>query len=147
VPTDAFHDRLLAIVKSLPETVEDWPWGSIHCKVAGKIFVGWGRQDDGIMSIGVRTNLQLQAMLVASDPRFTVAKYVGKYGGIDMRLGKNPNWSEVEQFIVESYRIIAPKRLVRELDARSPGKLTESTKPATARKKPAAKPAAKRRAR
>jgi len=41
--TDASHERLLAIVKRLPETVEDWPWGSIHCKIAGKIFVGWGR--------------------------------------------------------------------------------------------------------
>jgi predicted DNA-binding protein (MmcQ/YjbR family) len=117
VPTDAFHERLLAIVKRLPEAVEDWPWGSIHCKVAGKIFVGWGRDDDGIMCMGIRTSLALQAMLVASDPRFTIAKYVGKYGGIDMRLGKKPDWAEVEQFIVDSYRIIAPKRLVKQLDA------------------------------
>lgn len=121
VSADAFHDKLLAIVKSLPETEEDWPWGSIHCKVAGKIFVGWGRDEDGIMSIGIRTNLELQAMLVASDPRFSIAKYVGKYGGIDMKIGKNPDWKEVEQFIVESYRIIAPKRLVKLLDARTSG--------------------------
>jgi predicted DNA-binding protein (MmcQ/YjbR family) len=135
---DPFHDRLLAIVKSLPETEEDWPWGSIHCKVAGKIFVGWGRDDDGIMCIGIRTTLPLQAMLVASDPRFTIAKYVGKYGGIDMRLGKNPSWAEVEQLIVDSYRIIAPKRLVKVLDARGAAK----TPSAKARPK---KAAAKRR--
>ena len=113
---DAFHQRLLGIVNKLPETVEDWPWGSIHCKVADKIFVGWGRGEDGVMSIGIRTTLDLQAMLVASDPRFSIAKYVGRYGGIDMRLGPDPDWVEVEEFIIDSYRIIAPKRLVRLLD-------------------------------
>jgi predicted DNA-binding protein (MmcQ/YjbR family) len=124
---DPFHDRLLAIVMRLPEAVEDWPWGSIHCKVAGKIFVGWSRDEEGIMCIGIRTSLPLQAMLVASDPRFTIAKYVGKYGGIDMRLGKKPDWAEVEQLIVDSYRIIAPKRLVKQLDEQR-GKATKKKK-------------------
>lgn len=117
--TDAFHERLLTIVLRLPGAYEDRPWGSVHCKVVGKIFVGWGRQDDGEMRIGFRTDKDLQAMLVASDSRFTIAKYVGKYGGIDMRIGDAPNWHEVEHFIVESYRMIAPKKLVRELDAGS----------------------------
>jgi predicted DNA-binding protein (MmcQ/YjbR family) len=137
---DAFHDRLLAIVKKLPEAEEDWPWGSIHCKVAGKIFVGWGRDESGIMSIGIRTTPELQSMLVKSDPRFSVAKYTGKYGGIDMRLGPKPNWSEVEQFIVESYRIIAPKRLVRLLDERSDAPATPRAKK---KKAPARRPAKK----
>lgn len=128
-PKDPVHERLLAIVKSLPGTEEDWPWGSIHCKVAGKIFVGWGRHDDGTMSVGLRTSLALQSVLVESDPRFSIAKYSGKYGGIDMRLDKKPDWAEVEEFIVESYRIVAPKKLVKELDARG-----APTKPATTKK-------------
>jgi hypothetical protein len=114
---DAIHDRLLAITLALPEAVEDRPWGSVHCKVAGKIFVGWARLDDGRMSLGFRVDKALQSMLVASDPRFTIAKYVGKYGGVDMVLGAKPDWGEVEQFIVGSYRIIAPKKLVKQLDA------------------------------
>jgi predicted DNA-binding protein (MmcQ/YjbR family) len=117
--SDAQHDRLLAIVKKLPGAQEDWPWGSIHCKVAGKIFVGWSRDDDGQMVVGLRVDKDLQAMLVTSDPRFTIAKYTGKYGGIDMKIGARPNWDEVEHFIVESYRIIAPRKLVKELDAES----------------------------
>lgn len=145
--TDPFHDRLLQIVLSLPGTSEDRPWGSVHCKVAGKIFVGWGRHDDGEMEIGFRVSPELQSMLVASDPRFKIAKYVGKYGGVDMRLGPKPNWAEVEQFIVESYRIIAPKKLVKELDARrGVGSATRAAKPAAkpAAKRKAAKPAAER---
>lgn len=115
--SDPFHDRLLQIVLSLPGAYEDRPWGSVHCKVAGKIFVGWGRRDDGEMEIGFRVDPELQSMLVANDPRFRIAKYVGQYGGVDMRIGPTPNWAEIESFIVESYRIMAPKKLVKELDA------------------------------
>ena len=140
---DPFHQRLLQIVKRLPEAVEDWPWGSIHCKVADKIFVGWGRDESGEMSIGFRTILELQSMLVASDPRFSVAKYVGKYGGTDMRIGKKPDWDEIEQFIVDSYRIMAPKRLVKVLDAERTGAAPPRAEKA-AKKPPAKKPAAKK---
>jgi predicted DNA-binding protein (MmcQ/YjbR family) len=139
VAKDPQHERLLAIVKSLPGAYEDWPWGSIHCKVDGKIFAGWGRDDDGNMVLGIRTDLEQQAALVESDPRFTIAKYVGKYGGIDMKLGSRPDWAEIEQFIVQSYRIMAPKKRVKELDAaRGPA----PTLPSRARA-----PAAKRRRR
>lgn len=131
--TDPVHERLLSIVKQLPEAEEDWPWGSIHCKVAGKIFVGWSRDSDGVMRLGVRTTPELQATLVASDPRFSIAKYTGKYGGIDVRLGARPNWKEVEQLIVESYRIIAPKRLSRLLDAAPPAKKKAAKKRAAKR--------------
>ena len=72
-------------------------------------------------------------MLVNSDPRFSIAKYVGKYGGIDMQLGKKPDWNEVEQLIVDSYRIIAPKRLVKQLDAQPATKKRATKKKATER--------------
>lgn len=130
---DRMHDKLLAIVLALPGAYEDRPWGSVHCKVAGKIFLGWGRDDDGVMSMGFRTTRELQSMLVASDPRFTVAKYVGQHGGTDMKLGPKPDWDEVEQLIVESYRLIAPKKLVKELDAKL-GRTPAEKKPATAKK-------------
>ena len=69
---DPFHDRLLAIVLRLPGAYEDRPWGSVHCKVAGKIFVGWHRRDDGEMQLGFRVDKELQSMLVVSDPRFSI---------------------------------------------------------------------------
>jgi predicted DNA-binding protein (MmcQ/YjbR family) len=140
---DPMHDKLLAIVMRLPEAEEDWPWGSIHCKVAGKIFIGWGRGEDGVMSLGFRTTPALQSMLVASDPRFSIAKYVGKYGGVDMKIGDRPNWDEIEQFIVESYRIIAPKRLVKLLDASSGTSATPARAKPAEEKRPASKPFAK----
>jgi predicted DNA-binding protein (MmcQ/YjbR family) len=138
---DPFHERLLAIVLKLPGAYEDRPWGSVHCKVDGKIFVGWGRHEDGEMSIGIRVDKALQPMLVASDPRFTIAKYVGQHGGVDMRIGSKPNWDEVETLIVESYRIIAPKRRVKELDARGgAGALRAAAGKARKKTRPAARP-------
>jgi predicted DNA-binding protein (MmcQ/YjbR family) len=138
---DPMHDKLLAITLKLPGAYEDRPWGSVHCKVDGKIFVGWGRDDDGHMSIGIRTDLDQQAALVKSDKRFTIAKYVGKYGGIDMNLGPKPDWAEVEHFIVESYRLIAPKKRLKELD----GGAAPAAKAAKPVKKPAKKAAKPRR--
>jgi len=140
---DPFHDRLLAITLRLPGAYEDRPWGSVHCKVDGKIFVGWGRLDDGTMSVGLRVDPAFQPMLVANDPRFSVAKYVGKHGGVDMRLAPKPDWSEVERFVVESYRIIAKKSRVRELDTRS-GRVP-TAKPSAAETGPARATSAKAR--
>jgi len=115
--SDPFHDKLLAITLRLPGAYEDRPWGSVHCKVDEKIFVGWGRLEDGAMSVGLRVDKAVQLMLITADPRFSIAKYVGKHGGVDMRLGPKPDWREVEAFIVGSYRIIATKKRVKELDA------------------------------
>ena len=137
---DPFHDRLLSIVLKLPGAYEDRPWGSVHCKVDGKIFVGWGRTEDGAMSVGLRVDKALQPMLVRSDPRFTIAKYVGKHGGVDMRLGPKPDWAEVESLVVGSYRIIAPKKRVKELDAMgAAGAAKASGTPPAARSKRAPK--------
>jgi predicted DNA-binding protein (MmcQ/YjbR family) len=142
---DPFHDRLLAITLRLPGTFEDRPWGSVHCKVDGKIFVGWGRLDDGEMSVGLRVDKAIQLMLITQDPRFTIAKYVGKHGGVDMRLGPYPDWLEVERFIVGSYRLIAKKTRLAELDAmRKPTATSEprakSQKKTTVKTQPPAKP-------
>ena len=141
--SDAFHDKLLEITLRLPGAYEDRPWGSVHCKVDEKIFVGWGRLDDGDMSVGFRVGQVFQSMLVANDPRFSIAKYVGKHSGVDMRLGPRPDWREVERFIVESYRLIAKKSRQRELDTmnltatkRSPAKPKKREQPPKPRTKP-----------
>jgi predicted DNA-binding protein (MmcQ/YjbR family) len=138
---DPHHERLKKIIAKLPEAVEDTPWGSIHWKVRGKIFGGWGRDDEKGSSIGFKTDKELQAMLVKSDPRFAIAAYVGKHGWVDMALGERPDWAEVEHFIVESYKMIAPAKLAALVGGVAPV--------APAAKKPAkkvAKPAARRAA-
>jgi predicted DNA-binding protein (MmcQ/YjbR family) len=132
----ALHHKLLAIVLRLPGAYEDRPWGSVHCKVDGKIFCGWGEREDGSLSVGFKTDKELQGMLLTSDPRFTMAAYVGKHGWVDMRVGPKPDLAELEHFIVDSYRMIAPKKRIKELDAAA----APAKKTAAAKKKPVSKP-------
>jgi predicted DNA-binding protein (MmcQ/YjbR family) len=138
---DPHHERLKKIIARLPEAVEDTPWGSIHWKVRGKIFGGWGRDAEDGSSIGFKTDKELQAMLVRSDPRFSIAAYVGKHGWVDMKLGDRPDWSEVEHFIVESYKMIAPAKLAAQVGGGAAAAAAPARKPAA--KKPARRRAAK----
>jgi predicted DNA-binding protein (MmcQ/YjbR family) len=147
---DRIVERLRAIVRALPETGEKTPWGpDPHWTVRDKIFAGYGGG-----KLGVKVDKELQAALVASDPRFTVAPYVGKHGWVDLALGKAPNWAEVEALILGSYRLIAPRKLVAQLDAapapvsaRSPttkrtakrAPVTRSDRPARALRRPRAR--------
>ena len=132
------HAKLLAIVLRLPGAYEDRPWGSVHCKVDGKIFTSWGKHDDGRWSVGFKTDKELQAMLIASDPRFAMADYVGKHGWVRMDVGDKPDLGELEHFIVESYKMIAPKKRLKELEGGAAA--TAAPKKKTVAKKPVSKP-------
>jgi hypothetical protein len=46
-----------------------------------------------------------------------VPPYVGPSGWIGVRLDKRPPWKEIETLVVESWRLIAPKKLVAAYDA------------------------------
>ncbi len=139
---DRILERLRAIVRALPETGEKTPWGpDPHWTVRDKIFAGYGGG-----SIGVRVDKELQAALVASDPRFTIAAYVGKHGWVDLQLGPTPDWGEVEALMLGSYQMIAPKRLAAQVGAG--GEAARRAKPPAkqppAKKAPAKQPPAKK---
>jgi len=57
--------------------------------------------------------------LVDSDPElFFVPPYVGPSGWVGVRLDKKPDWGMLSELLEDGYRLVAPKRLVRELDRR-----------------------------
>ena len=60
-----------------------------------------------------------QQALVVSDPeRFFVPPYVGHRGWLGVYLDVPIDWAETEEIVEEAYRVVAPKRLIAELDAR-----------------------------
>jgi hypothetical protein len=67
-------------------------------------------------SAGARLSLEHQAALIATDPEtFSIADYTGRYGGTDINLSRvDP--AEAREIIEESWRKIAPKRLVLAYD-------------------------------
>jgi predicted DNA-binding protein (MmcQ/YjbR family) len=52
------------------------------------------------------------------DPRFWVPAYLGPSGWLGLDLDADTDWNEVGELIDASYRVTAPAKLVRELDAR-----------------------------
>ncbi|HUF54479.1 MAG TPA: MmcQ/YjbR family DNA-binding protein [Dehalococcoidia bacterium] len=73
---------------------------------------------DGRLSVWMKAQAGAQDVLVNGDPeRFFVPPYVSKNGWIGIRLdASDVPWGMVEDLAAESYRLIAPKRLVRGMD-------------------------------
>ena len=103
-------ERYRAICLSLPEATEVEAWGHPTFRVRDKIFASCGGEN-GVWSLGMKTTHEMQAGLVMSDPRFSIAPYVGKHGWVHMRVDDTIDWGEVRALVVGSYRMIAPKVL------------------------------------
>ena len=103
-------DRLRRIALALPETTEVEAWEEHPTfRVRNKIFVITGYTAD---SMTVKATKDDQEALVATHPRLSVAAYVGRYGWVSMDLkGAGLDWALVEDLVLDSYRLIAPKRL------------------------------------
>ena len=108
-------DRLRAIAMAYPGAWEDTPWGDVVWKVGKKVFLFTGPSGEGIT---VKPEPEEREALLASG-RATVAHYIGRYGWVSVDLtAKKQDWAEITELIDTTYRAVAPKKLVRELDAR-----------------------------
>ena len=148
---------MVELIGTWPKTKVTMTWGSPHFRVEDKIFSGWGAGKDGRYATSAKLDKDKQAALVASDPRFEVAAYVGKHGWVTFTPGDKPNLGELEALLLESYRNVAPKKLVEQLDSAAPVKAKTPAKatvkkatpkalapaPAKAKKADKAKPTAK----
>ena len=113
VADDALR-RLREICLALPDSKETLTWGSPYFRVGDKIFAGYG-ETDGRPSVGFKLEKPHAEMIVA-DPRFTPSKYVGRHGWVTMDLADVDDWGHVEDLILESFHLIAPKRTLAKLD-------------------------------
>ena len=105
--------RLADFALGLPGAQEDFPWGDRVVKVPGKIFVFLGGTEPTITVKLVESH----AHAMAIDGAEPTGYGLGKAGWVtvpvaQLRIDTLRDWVE------ESYRIVAPKRLVAELDAR-----------------------------
>ncbi len=73
--------------------------------------------DDGAVALWCAAPVGVQAELVDREPeRFFVPPYVGHRGWIGLRLDIDLDWDEVDAILRDAYRMIAPKKLIKELD-------------------------------
>jgi predicted DNA-binding protein (MmcQ/YjbR family) len=102
---------------SYPSAYEDFPWGERVIKVAKKIFLFLGVASDGLH---LSVKLPQSASLALSLPFASPTGYnLGRSGWVTARFGarENPPLPVLRQWIDESYRAVAPKRLVASLPA------------------------------
>lgn len=110
--------RLRSLCLALPEAAEKQTWDHPTWRVRDRIFA-LQRSDrlDGRPSLWLKAPAGAQRVLTESDPaRFFVPPYVGHKGWIGVYLDVSLDWAELQDLIEESYRLIAPRRLVARLE-------------------------------
>lgn len=113
-------ERLRRICLGLPEATEKETWGDPTWRVRDRIFaMQKGNVEGGRPSVWLKAADGVQGVLVGAGPdRFFVPPYVGHKGWIGVHLdGRGVDWDEVADFVEDSYRLVAPKRLAARLDA------------------------------
>lgn len=110
--------QLCARALAYPGATEHFPWGERVVKVKGKVFVFLGR-DDGD-EVGLSVKLPHSGEAAVSLPFCEPTGYgLGKAGWVTASFpkGKALPVALLAQWLDESYRAVAPKKLLAELDA------------------------------
>ncbi|HEX9189077.1 MAG TPA: MmcQ/YjbR family DNA-binding protein [Vicinamibacteria bacterium] len=108
---------LRAHALSFPEAREDFPWGERVAKVGGRVFVFLGRGEGGLsMSVKLPGSATLALDLPFASP---TGYGLGRSGWVTARFeaGEKPPLDLLKRWIDESYRAVAPKKLVARLAA------------------------------
>jgi predicted DNA-binding protein (MmcQ/YjbR family) len=115
---------------SFPEAHEDFPWGERVVKVRTKVFVFMGC-DTKIHALGITAKLPLSGARALEMPFTEPTGYgLAKSGWVSARFaeGDEVPVELLKQWIDESYRAVAPKKLIagleeKELEQAKPRKL------------------------
>ena len=115
------RERLTKICKALPGAEHVDQGDHTIYRVRGKVFAYYldDHHGDGIVSVCVKSERGENVDRARLDPeRFYLPAYIGPRGWFGMRLdrGRVP-WSEVAEIVERSYRLTAPKALLKSLDS------------------------------
>ncbi|MFC9671859.1 MmcQ/YjbR family DNA-binding protein [Streptomyces sp. NPDC056949] len=106
----------------MPGATEDFPWGETVAKVNKKVFVFLGVDDGGYpMGLTVKLRDEEAHAHALTTPGAEPAGYgLGKAGWVQIPLDVkgSPGAELLCDWVEESYRTVATKKLVAELDAR-----------------------------
>jgi len=115
-------ERLREICLSFPEATEKIAWGEPTFRVRDKLFAMFDNNHHAAGRVGVwcKAAQGAQEVLVDADPEhFFVPPYMGPKGWIGVRLDNEPDWAAVAALMEDAYRLIAPKRLARAMEAQA----------------------------
>lgn len=128
------HESALGrIALAYPGAHEDRPWGHIAVKVKKKAFLFLAADGDGLSLTVKLVGSHMEALLL---PFAEPTGYgLGKSGWVTARFGPDddPPIGILRTWIDESYRAIAPKKLVAELDARGSARAVPASRAGSTR--------------
>jgi predicted DNA-binding protein (MmcQ/YjbR family) len=109
------RDEVLVFALSLPEAWEDHPWDETTvAKVRSKVFVFLSDADADRMTVKLEES---RAHALSVDGAHPARYGLGRSGWVTLPLGApGVDVELVRDWVEESYRIVAPKSLVAELD-------------------------------
>ncbi len=110
---------VLQFALRLPGAWEDHPWDETVAKVGRKVFVFGGMDEGSPDGPGFTVKLPNSQPMALAQPGVTPTGYgLGRAGWVTVRLAECELPDEVlREWVLESYRAIAPKKRVAELDA------------------------------
>jgi predicted DNA-binding protein (MmcQ/YjbR family) len=107
------RDELRAFAFGLPDAWEDHPWGESVAKIGKKVFVFFGT---GEGSYGMGVKLPLSGPLALAQPGVSPSRYgLGAKGWVSIEFSDALPFEMLRDWIEESYRAVAPKKLVKSL--------------------------------
>ena len=114
--------RLRKLCLALPEAHEVEAWGEPTFRVRNKMFATFASRashhGDGRDAAWIKASAPNQRLLVDTDPgRYFVPPYVGPSGWVGVHLDSDVDWDDVGDLLRDGYRMIAPRRLLAQLDA------------------------------
>ena len=116
-------ERLRSLASRLPGTEETLSFG-VHptFKAGKKTFAVLEHHQHSVPdehigrpALTFKVDPEFQRVLCSSGGDYFIAPYVGKHGWVYVLLDANTGWDEIEALVIESYRIAATKRMLKEL--------------------------------
>ncbi|CAN5344726.1 hypothetical protein BH20ACT24_BH20ACT24_11340 [soil metagenome] len=115
----ATREGVLTFALGLPGAYEDHPWGESVAKVNKKVFVFLGMDTDpASMAMTVKLGESHEQALMV--PGAAPTGYgLGRSGWVTVPFRQTtPPLPVLKDWVEESYRLVAPKRLIADLEAR-----------------------------
>jgi predicted DNA-binding protein (MmcQ/YjbR family) len=116
-PRSPKRERVRVFATGLPDAYEDFPWGELVVKINGKVFVFLGGDQAHPppgMSVKLRESHDQALDAAGASP---TGYGLGRAGWVSVPFGPgSPATGVLCDWVEESYRIVAPKRIVALLD-------------------------------
>jgi predicted DNA-binding protein (MmcQ/YjbR family) len=105
--------KLRAICLGLPEANEVQTWGHPTFRAGKKSFAVL-ETFAGVLCLALNIGLDRRDELLL-DSRFCETPYCGHRGWVSLKLNSETDWDDVRGLLLEGYRFVAVKRMVRAL--------------------------------